>query len=438
MLQKVFIGWIYVGAFLVANIVANFAYSLAWFYGMQAALLAKSAICGQIIEAALFVDNSALDVGWFTNAIANDAERVFVFFLHLSFGLASIVNLAGVFASLYYWMGPGPASLVVALVAINFFLQRVMSLRNIHVRSKVASLTDARVGVTSETIRSIQVIKLYGWEAPRSSQLADLRSRELRLLKSSGSLQSFSSSAVMVVFWIAQFLGLVLYLELGGAQTSVQLFTIISVITIVRFPMQMLANSTFFYGDAANSLDRLQILFNLLPLSSIQSEQNKLGESHVVPTSLSGPLLELEDCKFAWKGTSHSSVSSCSFLGLPSEVIAVCGATGSGKSTLLSGIAGESVQSGGRLTIRAEFAYAQQTAWIMNGSLRDNIVFFREFDQEWYEQVLRICQLDKDLLQFPHGDETFIGERGVNLSGGTCFIFFCLNILIKKKNTHTH
>jgi ABC-type multidrug transport system fused ATPase/permease subunit len=59
-----------------------------------------------------------------------------------------------------------------------------------------------------------------------------------------------------------------------------------------------------------------------------------------------------------------------------------------------------------------------QTAWIMNATIRDNILFGQPYDEERYQRVLRVCQLTHDLDMLEAGDMTEIGENGVNLSGG--------------------
>lgn len=56
--------------------------------------------------------------------------------------------------------------------------------------------------------------------------------------------------------------------------------------------------------------------------------------------------------------------------------------------------------------------------WIQNKTLRDNILFGEPFDEEKYNETIRICELERDLEIFPAGDLTEIGERGINLSGG--------------------
>lgn len=63
-------------------------------------------------------------------------------------------------------------------------------------------------------------------------------------------------------------------------------------------------------------------------------------------------------------------------------------------------------------------AYVAQTAWIQNGTIQDNILFGKPMDVGRYREVLRVCCLEKDLDMMEFGDQTEIGERGINLSGG--------------------
>ena len=57
-------------------------------------------------------------------------------------------------------------------------------------------------------------------------------------------------------------------------------------------------------------------------------------------------------------------------------------------------------------------------SWIPNDSLRDVILFGQSFEAQRYKEVIKVCGLEKDLLLLDAGDQTEIGERGVNLSGG--------------------
>ena len=118
----------------------------------------------------------------------------------------------------------------------------------------------------------------------------------------------------------------------------------------------------------------------------------------------------------------------------------VIGKVGSGKSSLLSGLLGEmhlfkedsadssDTQGNGqsieltrpksRINTTGKIAYVAQQAWIMNATLRDNVLFGREYDEELYKRVITACELTTDISLLPAGDQTEIGEKGINLSGG--------------------
>ena len=122
-------------------------------------------------------------------------------------------------------------------------------------------------------------------------------------------------------------------------------------------------------------------------------------------------------------------IENCSFY-------AVVGKIGCGKSSLLSAIIGEiplnNIEQNSKLKennnyndnynykvkIKGSIGYARQKPLIFSASVRDNILFGKNFDKEWYNQVIFSCALTHDLNELPHRDETIIGERGINLSGG--------------------
>lgn len=99
-------------------------------------------------------------------------------------------------------------------------------------------------------------------------------------------------------------------------------------------------------------------------------------------------------------------------------LIGICGQVGSGKSSLLLAALGQLKMTSGYISREGSCAYVSQQAWIVNATLKENILFGGQFDAKRYHQALTICNLKEDLNMLPGGDETEIGERGVNLSGG--------------------
>ncbi|KAI0238037.1 Multidrug resistance-associated protein 1 [Lamellibrachia satsuma] len=100
------------------------------------------------------------------------------------------------------------------------------------------------------------------------------------------------------------------------------------------------------------------------------------------------------------------------------QLVAVVGRVGEGKSSLISAILGEMEKISGRVNVKGSVAYVAQQAWIQNATVRSNILFGKELNQEKYDAVLEACALLPDLEILTAGDQTEIGEKGINLSGG--------------------
>merc|ERR1719174_148436 len=102
----------------------------------------------------------------------------------------------------------------------------------------------------------------------------------------------------------------------------------------------------------------------------------------------------------------------------PGQIAAICGRVGSGKTTWASGLLSINKQTGGELEINGKTAYVRQSTQILNETVRSNIIFGSKYEEEWYEKVIEACALDEDMKQFPGGDLTEIGEKGITISGG--------------------
>ncbi len=63
-------------------------------------------------------------------------------------------------------------------------------------------------------------------------------------------------------------------------------------------------------------------------------------------------------------------------------------------------------------------SYAPQIPWIQQATVQENILFGRPYDEKRYHEVVKCCSLESDFDLFPLGDQTEIGEKGINLSGG--------------------
>nr|XP_045227486.1 ATP-binding cassette sub-family C member 8 isoform X4 [Macaca fascicularis] len=74
--------------------------------------------------------------------------------------------------------------------------------------------------------------------------------------------------------------------------------------------------------------------------------------------------------------------------------------------------------TGSDIRKRGPVAYASQKPWLLNATVEENIIFESPFNKQRYKMVIEACSLQPDIDILPHGDQTQIGERGINLSGG--------------------
>jgi ATP-binding cassette subfamily C (CFTR/MRP) protein 1 len=100
------------------------------------------------------------------------------------------------------------------------------------------------------------------------------------------------------------------------------------------------------------------------------------------------------------------------------SLMMVAGPVASGKSNLLKSILGDLTVREGSCSESHSRAYVPQAPWTALGTVRDNIVFGKPYDEALYRKVLYACALEPDMKLMPNGDHTWIGERGGNLSGG--------------------
>jgi ATP-binding cassette subfamily C (CFTR/MRP) protein 4 len=177
-------------------------------------------------------------------------------------------------------------------------------------------------------------------------------------------------------------------------------------------------------SDAKVSIERITT-FLLLDCETIDSSKTKgeIGVGGTIP-KMSNHLQKpsgicIKKAHFKWdRSLDESTLNDINFSALVGEKVAVVGPAGSGKSTLLQVILDEIALVEGNVEVCGTIAYAAQEPWIFTGSVKQNILFGKELNEEKYSRVIKVCALEYDFSLFPYGDDTLVGERGIMLSGG--------------------
>lgn len=129
--------------------------------------------------------------------------------------------------------------------------------------------------------------------------------------------------------------------------------------------------------------------------------------------------LKLTDAVAKWdKKNSENTLNQVNVTLGNNKLIAIIGPVGCGKSSLVQSILGELLLDSGTIEVNGDISYASQEPWLFSASIRQNILFGMPYDKKRYQEVVRVCALERDFTLFPNSDKTLVGERGTSLSGG--------------------
>lgn len=271
---------------------------------------------------------------------------------------------------------------------------------------------DRRIKLMNEILGGIKVLKLYAWEMSFQERVQGIRNDEMQSLK----VQAYLSAAVIFAFTCAPFLvalasfAVFIAIDPANVLDANKAFVSLSLFNILRVPMAFLPMLITFTAMFFVSLGRINKY-----LRSDELDPNAV--QHNTSASEGDPLV-IKDASFAWEKHSQPALDDLNISVPKGALAAVVGSVGSGKSSMLSAFLGDMVKQKGSVNINGSVAYCPQQAWIQNASVKSNITFGQPFDRDRYEQVIEACALKQDLDILPGGDDTEVGEKGINLSGG--------------------
>ncbi|KAI9343057.1 hypothetical protein DFJ73DRAFT_842085 [Zopfochytrium polystomum] len=421
-------------------------------------------------QVALKDDERSASVGKIVSLMQVDSSTVGMWiglFYSPAVLLVQIIIAVGALMYILGWAAVAGVTVLVVLMFSGAPLAGMLRSR----QKAVKQYRDSRVNAFNEFLQGIKIVKLFAWENRFEKKIDTLREQELK-----GIFETKILGAMNRVLWfsaplLTTFITLFTYTVVMGYQLNATVaFTALSLFNLLRNPLQ-------FFPDTLVQLIDTWVSFQRIDLFLQEEELEDLTNPSANTATDSNPAISLgfEDASFEWSLGSkrrqepvRPKLFSTAWFKSPSALTAaaladpasteeaeqenlfrlsdlngqfpqsklsvIIGATGAGKSSLFLALLGEMRRTHGRRSCPVDpsvsngstpsidesigIAYVPQVPWLLNATVRDNILFGKAYDPERYQRVLEACALVKDLETLDGGDLTEVGEKGINLSGG--------------------
>ncbi|XP_063046053.1 ATP-binding cassette sub-family C member 12 [Engraulis encrasicolus] len=432
-----------------------FLISLLWALNLRTAIRLKGSFSMLAFKKIISIRAlTTVSVGEVINVLTADSYRMFEAGIYGSFLFCIPALLLMCISYACYILGYTAligVSVYLVFIPVQFCFAKVINI----IRRKVVVVTDSRVRTMNEVMTCIKLIKMYAWEESFGDKIADIRQREKILLQKAGYIQSMNAANTAIIPTLATILTFIIHTLLGLPLQPSTAFTIIAIFNSMRFSLGLLPFCVKSLAEGVVSLGRLKRIMLL------RNPESYLQQVQGLERGGRGAALVMEDASLSWKPPTHTAhthtangtvtsngthkpthsskdthssddssndnthtaedkptLRNLSFTLHKGSLLGVCGNVGSGKTSLICSILEQMHLRKGSVFADGSLTYVSQQAWIFHGTVRDNILMGEDFDQERYDEVIRACSLKPDLAILPYGDQTEIGERGLNLSGG--------------------
>uniref|UniRef100_A0A8C0PU77 ATP binding cassette subfamily C member 8 n=2 Tax=Canis lupus familiaris TaxID=9615 RepID=A0A8C0PU77_CANLF len=373
----------------------------SYYVAIETGINLRGAIQTKIYNKIMHLSTSNLSMGEMTaaqicNLVAIDTNQLmWFFFLCPNLWAMPVQIIVGVIL-LYYILGVSAligAAVIILLAPVQYFVATKLS----QAQRSTLEYSNERLKQTNEMLRGIKLLKLYAWENIFCTRVEMTRRKEMT------SLRAFA------------------------VYTSISIFMNTAIpIAAVLIPLKVVNRKHPAREDCRGFSAPLQ---RLAPSAD--------GDADSCCVQIIGGF-------FTWTPDGIPTLSNITIRIPRGQLTMIVGQVGCGKSSLLLATLGEMQKISGavfwnsslpeetgedpspeRETVadsdvrkRGPVAYASQKPWLLNATVEENITFESPFNKQRYKMVIEACSLQPDIDILPHGDQTQIGERGINLSGG--------------------
>uniref|UniRef100_A0A2S2NRW0 Putative multidrug resistance-associated protein lethal n=1 Tax=Schizaphis graminum TaxID=13262 RepID=A0A2S2NRW0_SCHGA len=399
----------------------------------------RIATCNLIYKKVLRLKVNSLNqnsTGQILNLISNDVNRFDTTLAFIPFMLMGPIET--VVVTYFLWQEVGVSSILGVATLIMFIpLQLWLGSKTSEIRLKTNKRTDERVHVINEIISGLQVIKMYTWEPFFVNLTKDSREKEINEIKKTSCIKGMLSSFSLFNTKLALSVTLFAYILIGNYIIPSKVFVITSYYDILQrafvltFPQAIGLSSELLVSikrieDFLLNEEKYRHLNNFINATYAKNiiiderkASNKIINDESGTEQLNNFGVEILNVTAKWAVSQpNNTLENINLFVKPNRLIAIIGPVGAGKSSLVQAILQELPLMKGSISVRGVVSYASQEPWLFTSSVKQNILFGSPMDKARYDKVIEVCALNPDLEQFPYGDRTIVGEKGISLSGG--------------------
>ncbi|KAI1196656.1 metal resistance protein YCF1 [Nemania serpens] len=388
-------------------------FQLAFVTGMHI----KSGLTSAIYKKSLKLSNegrASKTTGDIVNYMAVDAQRLQDLTQFAQQVWSAPFQIIICMISLYQLVGWSMLSgvgVMLIMIPINALIARFMkTLQKEQMKNK-----DSRSRLIAEIINNMKSIKLYAWSTAFMNKLNFVRNdKELKNLRRIGAGQAFANFTWSTTPFLVSCSTFAIFVWTHDVPLSTEIvFPALTLFNLLTFPLAILPMVISSIIEATVAAQRLS---EYLTAEEIQPDAVKTGPA---AEERGDDAVVIRNGTFSWNRHETKTVlRNIDFSARKGDLTCVVGRVGQGKSSLLQSILGDLWKIEGDVRINGAVAYVAQQPWIMNATVKENIVFGHRYDSNFYEKTVKACALLDDFAQLPDGDETVVGERGISLSGG--------------------
>uniref|UniRef100_A0A671Q911 ATP-binding cassette sub-family C member 9-like n=1 Tax=Sinocyclocheilus anshuiensis TaxID=1608454 RepID=A0A671Q911_9TELE len=439
----------------------------SYYVTIETGINLRGALLAMIYNKILRLSTSNMSMGEMTlgqinNLVAIETNQLMWFlFLCPNLWAMPVQIIMGVIL-LYYLLGDSAligAGVILLLAPVQYLIATKLA----DTQKSTLDYSTDRLKKTTEILKGIKLLKLYAWENIFCDRVEETRGKELTSLKTFAlytSMSIFMNAAIPIAAVLATF---VTHAYIEEVRLSpAKAFASLALFHILVTPLFLLSTVVRF---AVKALVSVQKLSEFLQSDEIGDDSWRNGEMYMSlevgkkykyhgdtkainrkgryrmdnyeqpmrrqlrPTETEDVAVQVNDGFFTW-GSNLSTLTDINIRIPTGQLTMIVGQVGCGKSSLLLAMLGEMQTISGKvywskyftgglhIKNRYSVAYAAQKSWLLNATVEENITFGSPFNKQRYKAVIDACSLQPDIDLLPFGDQTEIGERGINLSGG--------------------